>query len=51
MFTAPLSSPGFGEYRLPILPGVQYLLMNIKISLPSDFSQSLISNKLHFIDF
>jgi hypothetical protein len=31
MFTAPLSSPGFGEYRLPILPGVQYLLINIKM--------------------
>ena len=31
VFTAPVSSPGFGEYRLPTLPGVQYLLLYIKM--------------------
>lgn len=30
VFTAPVSSPGFGEYKLPTLPGVQYLLLYIK---------------------
>jgi hypothetical protein len=34
MLIAPMSSPGFGEYKLPTLPGVQYLLIYIKILVP-----------------
>jgi len=47
VFTAPVSSPGFGEYKLPTLPGVQYLLLNIKMLVKNFFSPpSVPPNKI-----
>ena len=37
VFTAPVSSPGFGEYKLPTLPGVQYLLLYNKMLVSNFF--------------
>lgn len=46
VFTAPVSSPGFGEYKLPTLPGVQYLLLYIKMLVSNFFPPSITSNKI-----